>query len=133
MNSQQRIPQQIEVTLLVPIDEVDYSHCYNDELAIRGKSHKASLAELDNMIDLTGATYRGELVTFSDSDYLSAEAFIHDNRLGQSTDVQCRAPTNPMPYRPRKKTFRVQNLIKGIAGLAGASVVIIILFSAAGI
>jgi len=98
-------PKLITISRVVPIDEVDYSDCYND-------------GDPDSSIDLTGATYRGETVTFSDSEYERAEQYIIERGLGQSVDVQCRPRTaSPMPEKTRLENFINRGAASIVAGL----------------
>lgn len=128
MNSQ----MYIEPISMTTIDQIDFSKCIHVQWSEPGEMHEASFNEPRWDVDLTGTTYRGELVTFSDSDAERAEEYVHEHRLGRAPADHA-ATTSPMPYKPRKKTFRVQNLIKGITGLTCAGVVILILTHVEGI
>ena len=73
----------IEVTLPVTMADVDFTKCIHVEWSEPGEAHGSPFSESHWDVDLSEATYRGELVTFSDSDAERAQRYVRQQRIGQ--------------------------------------------------
>lgn len=70
----------VEVTIAVPLDEIDFTDCEVHKDFVKSSFWGDERTDPEHDVDLTGAKWRGEEVTFSDTDYAIAQQYLIEER-----------------------------------------------------